>query len=133
MQQGGEQEVLQGVKKTILVLSGMSSSLGTHPTVLEIRLHDTVPEYKWPHNISRLLKQVTPPFFSKTFSGKGGVGKSTVAVQLALAHQQAGLKVSDPAQHLKLLKTKHGNNNNLVRLGSWTLTCVGQVCQEYSE
>jgi len=46
MQQGGEQEVLQGVKKTILVLSG-----------------------------------------------KGGVGKSTVAVQLALAHQQAGLKV----------------------------------------
>jgi len=39
-------EVLQGVKKTILVLSG-----------------------------------------------KGGVGKSTVAVQLALAHQQAGLKV----------------------------------------
>ena len=26
-------------------------------------------------------------------SGKGGVGKSTVAVQLALAHQQAGLKV----------------------------------------
>ena len=44
MQQGGEQEVLQGVKKTILVLSGMSSSLGTHPTVLEIRLHDTVPK-----------------------------------------------------------------------------------------
>ena len=27
------------------------------------------------------------------FSGKGGVGKSTVAVQLALAHQQAGHKV----------------------------------------
>ena len=26
-------------------------------------------------------------------SGKGGVGKSTVAVQLALAHQAAGLKV----------------------------------------
>ena len=44
MQQGGEQEVLQGVKKTILVLSGMSSSLGAHPTVLEIRLHDTVPK-----------------------------------------------------------------------------------------
>ena len=44
MQQGGEQEVLQGVKKTILVLSGMSSSLGTHPTVLEIRLHDTEPK-----------------------------------------------------------------------------------------
>ena len=44
MQQGGEQEVLQGVKKTILVLSGMSSSLGTHSTVLEIRLHDTVPK-----------------------------------------------------------------------------------------
>ena len=79
MQQGGDQEVLQGVKKTILVLSGMSSSLGAHPTVLEIRLQDT------------------PPFFSKTSSpGKGGVGKSTVAVQLALAHQQAGLKVSDP-------------------------------------
>ena len=37
MQQGGEQEVLQGVKKTILVLSGMSSSLGTHPIMLEIR------------------------------------------------------------------------------------------------
>ena len=82
MQQGGEQEVLQGVKKTILVLSGMSSSLGTHPTVLDLRL------------------QVTPPFFSKTSSpGKGGVGKSTVAVQLALAHQQAGLKVSDPPKH----------------------------------
>jgi molybdopterin-guanine dinucleotide biosynthesis protein len=27
-------------------------------------------------------------------AGKGGVGKSTVAVQLALAHQQAGLKVA---------------------------------------
>ena len=116
MQQGGEQEVLQGVKKTILVLSGMSSSLGTHPTVLEIRLQDP------------------PPFLSKISSpGKGGVGKSTVAVQLALAHQQAGLKVSDPAQHLKLLKTKPGNNNNLVRLGSWTLTCVDQVSQECSE
>ena len=82
MQQGGEQEVLQGVKKTILVLSGMSSSLGTHPTVLEIRLHDTVPEYKWPHNISRLLKQVTPPFFSKTLFRKrrgGEVNRSCAA------------------------------------------------------
>ena len=65
MQQGGEQQVLKGVKKTILVLSGDRHAL---------------------------LKGLAPNQL-KICSGKGGVGKSTVAVQLALAHQQAGHKV----------------------------------------
>ena len=43
--------------------------------------------------------------FLSWYSGKGGVGKSTVAVQLALAHQQAGKKVNSIQLGKSLKKT----------------------------
>ena len=50
------------------------------PEVLRQALEASMGSVAWPH--ARLMVR-----------GKGGVGKSTVAVQLALAHQRAGLKV----------------------------------------
>lgn len=75
--------LLPNVKRIILVLSGMHG----RPSLV-LRTHDThYTFFRCCDSLSLILARLRAP------TGKGGVGKSTVAVQLALALADQQLKV----------------------------------------